>query len=256
VLGFQFGSMASSSDQKGKGYLLHDPMELGDKEGAAEMERWMVQPSVEVKRIAKSAIVPSWKEWIQWVQTYLELDVNPIWTTPRTIRAAVAIRQGEKLNWAKYMAKRLHDLVVAAKKNSASPFGAGQYLTKLIRDQMGTAQVEKMKFIKSEPGASPSQSEEPVHLSKSSYMARRLMELAEVLEKPDESAIQLEVLQKANADLQAQLDNYKLQLETVTIRNGEEKTKWANLLHESNQKVTTCKVALRSAESKITTLEL
>jgi hypothetical protein len=94
-------------------------------------------------------------------------------------------------------------LVVAAKKNSTSPFGAGQYLTKLIRDQMGTAQVEKMKFIKSEPGASPSQSEEPVHLSKSSYMARRLMELAEVLEKPDESAIQLEVLQKANADLQA-----------------------------------------------------
>jgi hypothetical protein len=238
VLGFQFGSVASSSDQKGKGYLLHDPMELGDDEGAAEMERWMVQPSVdqpthldkkpklgetediplvvadeiacevtnplpnysinqlgaleeqeqlmaaglhhfglwlavipasdpmlvktfleryseperrsemlpgvviqidteqvakvfglpigglavanlkesqfgmipclqpgtviteldtksnsvEVKRIAKSAILPSWQEWIQWVQTYLELDVNPNWTTPRTIRATVAIR--------------------------------------------------------------------------------------------------------------------------------------------------------------------
>jgi hypothetical protein len=39
--------MASSSDQKGKGYLLHDPMELGDDEGAAEMARWMVQPSVD-----------------------------------------------------------------------------------------------------------------------------------------------------------------------------------------------------------------
>jgi hypothetical protein len=48
--------------------------------------------SVEVKRIAKSAILPSWQEWIQWVQTYLELDVNPNWTTPRTIRATVAIR--------------------------------------------------------------------------------------------------------------------------------------------------------------------
>jgi hypothetical protein len=144
---------------------------------------------VEVKWIAKSAIIPSWQEWIQWVQTYLELDVNPIWTTPRTIRAAMAIRQGEKLNWTKCMAKRLHDLVVAAKENSASPFGAGQYLTKLIRDQMGTAQVEKMKFIKLELGASTSQLEEPVHLSKSNYMAKRLMELAEVLEKPDESAV-------------------------------------------------------------------
>jgi hypothetical protein len=347
--------MASGSEQKGKGYLLHDPMELGDDEGAAEMARWMVHPatvhlihldkkpklgktediplvvaddiacevtnllpnysinqlgaleeqeqlmavglyhfglwlavipasdpmlvktflecyskperrsemllgmviqidteqvakvfglpigglamanlkdsqfamlpclqpgtmiteldakhnSVEVKQIAKSAIIPSWKEWIQWVQTYLELDVNPIWTTLHTIRAAVAIRQGEKLNWAKCMAKRLHDLVVAAKKNSASPFGAGQYLTKLIRDQMGTTQVEKMKFIKSEPRASTSQMEEPVDLNKSSYMAKRLMELAEVLEKLDESAVQLEVLQKANADLQAQLENYK-----------------------------------------------
>jgi hypothetical protein len=45
-------------------------------------------------------------------------------------------------------------------------------------------------------------------------------------------------------------------LEIVTIRHREEKTKWANLLHDSNQKVTTTKVALRSAESKITNLEM
>jgi predicted RNase H-like nuclease (RuvC/YqgF family) len=113
-----------------------------------------------------------------------------------------------------------------------------------------------VKFIKLEPRASTSQMEELVHLTKSSYMAKCLMELAEVLEKPDESAVQLEVLQKANTDLQAQLENYKTQLETVTIRHGNEKTKWANLFHDSNQKVTTTKVALRSAESKITSLEL
>ena len=138
--------------------------------------------------------------------------------------------------------------MVATKKNSTSPFGTGQYLTKLIRDQMGTTQVEKVKFIKSEPRASTFQLEELVPLTKSSYMAKRLIELAEVLEKPDESAIQLEVLQKANVDLQAQLDNHKAPLEIVTTRHGEEKTKWATLLHESNEKVITCKVALRSAE--------
>jgi hypothetical protein len=154
------------------------------------------------------------------------------------------------------MAKRLHDLVVAAKKNSAFPFGAGQYLTKFIRDQMSTAQVGKVKFIKLEPRVSTSQMEELVHLNKSSYMATRLMESAEVLEKPDELAVQLEVLQKANTDLQAQLENYKTQLATVTIRYGEEKTKWVNLPHDNNQNVTTTKVALRSAESKITNLEL
>jgi hypothetical protein len=127
-----------------------------------------------------------------------------------------------------FKAKRLHDLVVATKKNSVAPFVADQYLTKLIRDQMGTIQVEKVKFIKSEPGASTSKMEEPMHLTKNSYMAKCLMELAEMLEKPDETTAQLEVLQKANADLQAQLEYYKIQLETLTIRRGEEKTKWAN----------------------------
>ena len=211
---------------------------------------------VEVKRIAKSAIIPSWRMWIQWVQTYLELDEDPIWTTPRTIKAAVAIHQGEKLNWAKHMAKKLHDLVIAARKNAAIQFGAGQYLTKLIRDQMGTAHVERVKFIKLEPRESTSQSEEPVPLTKSSYLASRILELAEVMKTPDESAIQVEVLQKANAELQVQLDTYKAQLETMTTQHGEEKTKWASLLHQSNQKLITSKIALRSVESKITNLEL
>ena len=79
------------------------------------------------------------------------------------------------------------------------PNFAGQYLTKLICDQMGTAQVERVKFIKLEPRASTSHSEEPVLLNKSSYLASRLLELAEVMKTPDESAIQVEVLQKANA---------------------------------------------------------
>ena len=56
-----------------------------------------------------------------------------------------------------------------------------------------------MKFIKLEPGASTSQLEEPVPLTKSSYLAKHLLELAEVMETVDKSAIQLEVLQKANA---------------------------------------------------------
>jgi hypothetical protein len=39
--------MASGSEQKGKGYLLHNPMELGEDEGAPEMARWMVHPAVD-----------------------------------------------------------------------------------------------------------------------------------------------------------------------------------------------------------------
>ena len=109
------------------------------------------------------------------MQNYLELDVNPTWTTPRTIRVAMAICQGEKLNWAKYLVKRLHDSVVATRKNSPSQFGAGQYLTKLIWDQICIAQVKQVKFIKLEPRASTSQLEELVPLTKSSYLAQRLL---------------------------------------------------------------------------------
>ena len=39
VLGFQFGVMASNSEQKGKGYLLSDPMDLGDDKRVVEMAR-------------------------------------------------------------------------------------------------------------------------------------------------------------------------------------------------------------------------
>jgi hypothetical protein len=52
------------------------------------------------------------------------------------------------------------------------------------------------------------------------------------------------------------LEKDKIQLETVTIKHGDKKIKWANLFHDSNQKVTTIKLALRSAESKITNLEM
>ena len=45
-------------------------------------------------------------------------------------------------------------------------------------------------------------------------------------------------------------------MEAVTTQHGEEKTKLASLLHASNHKVLIGKVALRSVESKITTLEL
>ena len=110
--------------------------------------------------------------------------------------------------------------------------------------------MEKVKFIKLEPGASIVQLEEPVPLTKSSYLVNRLLQLAEVMEPLDESTIQLEVLQKANADLQAQLEYYKAQLETVTTQYGEEKTKWASLLHVSNQKVLTGKVASRAQSQK------
>ena len=115
------------------------------------------QRLVEVKKAPKKALLSNWQPWVHWVQTYLELDANSLQVSLGTVRAAMAVKAGVKLNWSKYLTKQLHDVVVAIQKESTRLFVVGQHLTHLIREQLGPIQTNRVKMIKSEE--SPTASE-------------------------------------------------------------------------------------------------
>ena len=71
------------------------------------------QRMVDVKKAPKEALLPIWQPWVHWVQTYLELDADSLQVSLGTVRAAMAIKSGVKLNWSKFLMKQLHDVVVA-----------------------------------------------------------------------------------------------------------------------------------------------
>ena len=84
------------------------------------------------------------------MQTYLELDANSLQVSLGTVRAAMAIKAGMKLNWSKFLTKQLHDVVVAILKEPTWLFVAGQHLTHLIKEQLRPIQTNRVKMIKSE----------------------------------------------------------------------------------------------------------
>ena len=61
------------------------------------------QRVVEVKKARKAALLPIWQPWVHWVQTYLELDADSLQVSLGTVRAAIAIKVGVKLNWSKFL---------------------------------------------------------------------------------------------------------------------------------------------------------
>ena len=52
---------------------------------------------VELKKVPKDALLPDWKYWVSWVQTYLELDKDSLQVSLGMVRAAMAIRAGHTL---------------------------------------------------------------------------------------------------------------------------------------------------------------
>ena len=60
---------------------------------------------VELKKVPKDALLPDWKHWVSWVQTYLELDEDSLQVSLGMVRAAMAIRAGHTLNWAKFLTR-------------------------------------------------------------------------------------------------------------------------------------------------------
>ena len=114
---------------------------------------------VELRKVPKDALLPDWKHWISWVQTYLELDEDSLQVSLGMVGAAMAIRAGHTLNWAKFLTRQLHEVVVAIQKNPNGKFVAGQHLTHLIRTQLGPVQLHRVKMIKFEDSAAASEGE-------------------------------------------------------------------------------------------------
>ena len=53
---------------------------------------------VEVKKAPKEVLLSNWKNWVHWVQTCLELDMDSIQVSLRIVRAAIAIKVVTILN--------------------------------------------------------------------------------------------------------------------------------------------------------------
>ena len=174
---------------------------------------------MEVKKTPKEALLPVWQPWVYWVQTYLELDANSLQVSLGTVRAAMAIKAGVKLNWSKFLTKQLHDAVVAILKEPTRLFVAGQHLTHLIREQLGPIQTNRVKMIKSEelPIASEGgDSSTPVVFDPKAEMKRTLQELQRKLEEPSEVELLVENLQAINSQLVSELEaSWKVMEESI-----------------------------------------
>ena len=86
---------------------------------------------VELRKVPKDALLPDWKHWVNWIQTYLELDEDSLQVSLGMV-GGYGNLGWHTLNWAKFLTRQLHEAVVAIQKNPNGKFVAGQHLTHLI----------------------------------------------------------------------------------------------------------------------------
>ena len=74
---------------------------------------------------------PQWRAWVELVQYYLQLETNATSVDRGTLRAAVAIRRGVRINWALPLAQSIHRSLVDF-KNSAGDLQCASYIFTLV----------------------------------------------------------------------------------------------------------------------------
>ena len=193
------------------------------------------QRVVEGKNAPKEALLPIWQPWVHWVQTYLELDADSLQVSLGTVRAAMAIKAGVKLNWSKFLTRQLHDAVVATLKEPTRICVAGQHLTHLIREQLGPLQTNRVKMIKSEEVPTTSEGGESstsVVFDPEAEMKRALQELQRKLEKPSEAELLVENLQAINTQLVSDLETARKVMEESILKQEALQTHYDALLHD------------------------
>ena len=181
-----------------------------------------------MKKAPKVALLPTWRYWVQWVQLYLEMDTNSLQVSPSTVRATMAIKLGLKLNWIKYLTKRLHDAVAAILKDPS-----GQYLTHLIREQLGPIQVNRVKMIKTEEAPAGIEVEaQVITFDPKAKMKRTLQELLQRVEQPSEVDLLASNLQAINLQLVSDLEASRKEVEDFIVKREELVNHYETLLQE------------------------
>ena len=84
--------------------------------------------------VQKAHLHTEWKKWVELVQVWLLLDMNPIKVSRRNVVAAAAVRSGVKVNWARFLMREMHKDVQQRKAGNCSYFAAAQYISKLVAD--------------------------------------------------------------------------------------------------------------------------
>ena len=153
------------------------------------------------------------------MQLYLELDTDSLQVSPSTIRVTMAIKLGLKLNWAKYLTKRLHHAVVAILKDPSGQLVGGQYLTHLIQEQLGPIQVNRVKMIKTKEAPVGIEVEpQVITFDPKDQMKRTLQELLQWMEQPSEVDLLASNLQAINLQLVNDLEASRKEVEDFIVK--------------------------------------
>ena len=216
------------------------------------------QRVVEVKKAPKEALLPIWQPWVHWVQTYLEIDADSLQVSLGTVKAAMAIKAGVRLNWSKFLTRQLHDAVVATLKEPTRICVAGQHLTHLIREQLGPLQTNRVKMIKSEevPTAfEGGESSTPVVFDPKAEMKRALQELQRKLEEPSEAELLVENLQAINTQLVNDLEAARKVMEESILKQEALQTHYDALLQDKQAAYEALEHQLGRAKARVYDLD-
>ena len=58
--------------------------------------------------LPKTHLHPKLRKWVKLVQVWLLLDLNPTKASRWNVVAAVAVRSGMKINWARFLMRKMH----------------------------------------------------------------------------------------------------------------------------------------------------
>ena len=215
---------------------------------------------VELKKVPKDALLPDWKHWVSWVQTYLELDEDSLQVSlARMVRAAMAIRAGHTLNWAKFLTRQLHEALVAIQKNPNGQFVVGQHLTHLIRIQLGPVQLHRVKMIKLEDSSAASEGEtstgQPMLFDPKAKIKRRINELQQLVDSPTEAELLLENLQATNAQLVRDLEDARKEIEDSILKREELVSHYETLLQDKQVALEDLEHQLGRAKARVYDLD-
>ena len=175
------------------------------------------------------------------------------------VRAAMAIRVGHTLNWAKFLTRQLHEAMVAIQKNPNGHFVAGQHLTHLIRTQLGPVQLHRVKMIKLEDSSAASEREtstgQLMLFDPKVEIKRRINELQQMVDSPIEAELLLENLQATNAQLVRDLEDAKKEIEDSILKREELVSHYETLLQDKQVTLEDLEHQLGRAKARVYDLD-
>jgi len=155
-----------------------------------------------------------WRPWVELVQVYLHIKPMESSMDTGTLREAVAIRQGLRINWALLFARTISKSLLNFKENEGE-LRCASYISTLIKEVCLLAPSSVVGPSLPKPKVGLSSEHPPVPNPDPVASQRDLKEFENWVARGGSLRYteQLQQLNLKNADLQEQLEKYKIQLE-------------------------------------------